>query len=219
VAIIGGGHTYAGPPAHRRLAEAIVERGGAVASEHAPDVKPSQGTFPRRNRIISGLSAATIVVEAPARSGALITASWAMEQGRPCFVVPGSIDAPASAGCLALLREYSDLVRVVAGIPQCIADLGFAGGVAPARPGRAATSGAVASAARETLGRTEQAVVDALLAGQRTVDEIVATLDLPVATVLATLALLERRGLVAGRHGRYRVDGALLGTITLPAAR
>ena len=86
----------------------IVASGGAVVSELGPDVGPSQGTFPRRNRIISGLADATVVVEAPARSGALITASWALEQGRECFLVPGAIDAPASAGCLAFLREFPE---------------------------------------------------------------------------------------------------------------
>src|SRR6185369_9089659 len=106
VAVIGGGHAHLSPRRHDRLADAIVAGGGAVISEHAPDIEPTHGTFPRRNRIISGASDATVVVEAPARSGALITASWALEQGRPCYLVPGSIDAPASAGCLAFLREF-----------------------------------------------------------------------------------------------------------------
>jgi DNA processing protein len=94
VAVIGGGHAALGPAAHRRLADAIVARGGSIVSELAPDVAPTQGTFPQRNRIISGLSDATVVIEAPARSGALITASWALEQGRGCFLVPGPLDRP-----------------------------------------------------------------------------------------------------------------------------
>ena len=106
VAVIGSGHGALRPHAHSRLARSIVEAGGAIVSELGPDIRPSKGTFPRRNRIISGLADATVVVEAPARSGALITASWALEQGRECFLVPGSIDAPASAGCLAFLREF-----------------------------------------------------------------------------------------------------------------
>ena len=104
----------------------IVASGGAIVSELGPDIVPSKGTFPRRNRIISGLADATVVVEAPARSGALITASWALEQGRDCYLVPGPIDAPASAGCLAFLREFRDATRIVAGIPQLIDDLGLA---------------------------------------------------------------------------------------------
>ena len=93
VAVIGGGHASIYPRAHAALAEAIVAGGGAVVSELAPDVASTRGTFPRRNRVISGLADATVVVEAPARSGALITASWALEQGRDCFLVPGPIDA------------------------------------------------------------------------------------------------------------------------------
>ncbi len=212
VAVIGGGHSWLGPRAHTRLADSILAAGGAVVSEYAPHVEPTPGTFPRRNRIISGLASATVVVEAPASSGALITASWALDQGRDCFVVPGPIDAPASAGCLALLRELGGEVRVVAGIPQLIADLGFAGRAADERDG-AARSQQVAAAAVQGLGITEQAVAQELLAGRRTVDEVVAMSGLAVATVLATLALLERRGLVTGTYGRYRPDGALLGVV------
>ncbi|HEY6014242.1 MAG TPA: DNA-processing protein DprA, partial [Candidatus Limnocylindrales bacterium] len=118
VAVIGSGHAQLHPRIHERLAASIARSGGAVVSELAPDVRPTQGTFPRRNRVISGLADATVVVEAPARSGALITASWALEQGRPCFLVPGAIDAPASAGCLSFLRDYAEAgARIVSGIP------------------------------------------------------------------------------------------------------
>ena len=126
VAVIGGGHGRLYPRAHARLAEAITAGGGAVVSELAPDLAPTTGTFPRRNRIISGLADATVVIEAPARSGALITASWALEQGRDCFLVPGPIDDPAHAGCLAFLREFPGGARIVAGVPQLIEDLGLA---------------------------------------------------------------------------------------------
>ena len=207
VAVIGSGHAVLHPRAHARLADAIVAAGGAIVSELSPDTRPSVGTFPRRNRVISGLADATVVVEAPARSGALITASWALDQGRDCYLVPGPIDAPASAGCLAYLREFPDRARIVAGIPQLIADLGYVGPPSADPAGDPLTGAALA-----TLGRTEATVAAALVAGRATVDELVAVTDLPVAAVLATLALLERRGLVAGRHGRYRPDGALLGT-------
>ncbi len=207
VAVIGGGHATVGPPAHRRLGEAIIEGGGAVVSELAPDVAASRGTFPRRNRIISGLTDATVVVEAPASSGALITASWALEQGRGCFLVPGPIDSRASAGSLSFLREFAEVTHLVAGIPQLIADLGFSG---ERQPGRDALS---AASTRE-LGRTERAIARELLAGHATVDELVAMTDLPVATVLAALTLLQRRGLASGAHGRYRPAGTLVGEQT-----
>ncbi len=203
VAVIGGGHAAAAPHAHARLAAAIIAAGGAIVSELAPDVVPSRGTFPRRNRIISGLADATVVIEAPARSGALITASWALEQGRDCFLVPGPLEAPASAGCLSFLREFSE-ARIVAGIPQLIADLGFS------RPATGARD-ALSAATTQALGTTEAAVAAELVAGRITVDELVATTDLPVATVLAALTMLERRGLAAGVHGRYRPAGTLLG--------
>lgn len=207
VAVIGGGHATLGPTGHIRLAEAVLGGGGAVVSELAPDIEPSKGTFPRRNRIISGLADATVVVEAPARSGALITASWALEQGRACFLVPGAIDSRVSAGCLSFLREFWPATQIVAGVPQLIADLGY-GGASPA------DRDDLAAATAQDLGLTEAAVAQALVDGHATVDELVATTDLPVATVLAALTLLERRGLTNGAHGRYRPAGTLLGEQT-----
>ena len=97
IAVIGSGHARLFPRGHTRLAERIVRSGGAVVSELAPDVEATPGTFPRRNRVIAGMSDATVVVEAPARSGALITASWALEEGRDAFLVPGGIGEPTSA--------------------------------------------------------------------------------------------------------------------------
>jgi len=85
----------------------------------------ARGTFPRRNRLVSGLSDATVVVEAGRRSGALITAGWALEQGRDCFLVPGPFDSPMSAGCNAFLRSFPGQARIVAGIPELIEDLGL----------------------------------------------------------------------------------------------
>jgi DNA processing protein len=213
VAVIGGGHAVLSPQAHSRLAAAIVAGGGAVVSELAPDVEPTHGTFPRRNRIISGLAEATVVVEAPARSGALITASWALEQGRECFLVPGPLDAPASAGCLAFLREFEHSAHLVAGIPQLIADLGLV----PTAVG--GPRDAVAAATLQAMGQTEAVVAGHVVRGHVTVDEIVAAARLPVATVLAALAILERRGLVVGVHGRFRPAGTLLGAPRTPRPR
>jgi len=204
VAVIGSGHGDLHPRAHARLAASIVAAGGAIVSELAPDIAPSRGTFPRRNRIISGLADATVVVEAPARSGALITASWALEQGRDCFLVPGALGDPASAGCLAFLREFPEGARIVAGIPQLIDDLGLADHLTePGVPGKAAATLADVGPAPGRIGRE-------LVLGRATVDELVAATGWPVASVLAALTLLERRGLAAGFHGRFRPAGDLI---------
>jgi len=211
VAVLGGGHDRLFPRAHRRLADAIVDGGGAVVSEFAPSVRPTRGTFPRRNRVISGLGDATIVVEARIGSGALITASWALQQGRGCYLVPGALDAPTSQGCLAFLREAEGEARIVAGIPELIEDLELARPVAG--PSRAVPGG------RDTdplaplvgLGATAECVGTALVEGLGTADELVAATGLPVATILSTLTVLEGRGLVVGAYGRYQPAGRLAG--------
>jgi DNA processing protein len=203
VAVIGSGHAVLHPQAHSRLAVSIVAAGGAIVSELGPDIAPSKGTFPRRNRIISGLADATVVVEAPARSGALITASWALEQGRECFLVPGGIDAPASAGCLAFLREFPHSTRIVTGIPQLIDDLGLADHLT--EPGVNSDAAATLADVGQAAGRLGRE----LLKGRSTVDELVAATGWPVASVLAGLTLLERRGLAIGVHGRFRPAGGL----------
>jgi DNA processing protein len=215
VAFIGSGHARLFPRVHDRLADAIVDTGGAIVSEYAPETEPNKGTFPRRNRLISGAADAVVVVEAGARSGALLTASWALEQGRDCFVVPGSIDAPASAGCLGFLRDWPGLVRVVAGVPQLLEDLGLAADAglphaASGGPGRASrVRPPIPEAVLLDAAPSDRAVADALLAGANIVDELVAVTGLTVGAVLGALTRLEAAGLAVGTHGRYRVAGAL----------
>lgn len=203
VAVIGSGHAALFPRVHERLAASIVASGGAIVSELAPDIRATRGTFPRRNRVISGLADATVVVEAPAKSGALITASWALEQGRECFIVPGSIDARASAGCLAFLREFAGSARIVTGIPQLVDDLGLADHLA--EPGVSTDAAAALVEVGQAAGRIGREIV----LGRATVDELVAVTGWPVATVLAALTVLERHGLAVGVHGRFRAAGGL----------
>jgi DNA processing protein len=220
VAFIGGGHGHLFPAAHDRLADAIVAAGGAIASEYAPDTPPTKGTFPQRNRLISGASDAVIVIEAGARSGALVTASWALEQGRECFLVPGPIDAPMSAGCLGFLRDWPGAARIVSGIPQLLDDLGLpavaalpgvaARGLRVPPPDRgAAPRLASAGAAIAVLRPEDQPLARSILDGASTVDELVAVTRLPVGAVLGALTRLEAAGLVEGRHGRYEPLGPL----------
>ena len=223
VAFIGGGHARLFPRAHDRLADAIVDSGGAVVSEYAPSTEPTKGTFPQRNRLISGSADAVIVVEAGARSGALVTASWALEQGRECFIVPGSIDAPSSAGCNGFLRDWPDLARIVSGIPQLLDDLGLsaAAGLPGPVPQSSEPDGVVIrsrvrppSATAMLSGRSpaELAVAEALVHGAVTVDEVVAVTRLSVGAVLGAVTRLEALGLVRAVHGRYEPAGPLATT-------
>jgi DNA processing protein len=232
IAFIGGGHGRLFPRAHDRLADAIVEGGGAVLSEYAPMTEPSKGTFPQRNRLISGSADAVVVVEAGASSGALLTASWALEQGRECFLVPGSIDAPMSAGCNGFLREWGGAARVVSGIPQLLDDLGLFGGAAlqgaalhggSLQPdaGRKASPGGVVISPKVRLptvrsvlsGRdaAQKAVGEAIVHGAVTADELVAVTRHTLGEVLRALTRLEASGLVLARRGRYEPLGALAG--------
>ncbi len=217
VAFIGGGHAVLFPRAHDRLADAIVDGGGAIVSEYAPRVEPSKGTFPQRNRLISGSADAVVVVEAGARSGALVTASWALEQGRECFLVPGSIDAPMAAGCNGFLRDWPGLARVVSGVPQLLDDLGLIGaaGLPGAESGdsgivvRSTVEQPTAAAALSGRDAAQRLVADALIRGAVTIDEVVAATRLSVGGVLGAVTRLEASGLVRAIHGRYELAGPL----------
>ncbi|MFI5258962.1 MAG: DNA-processing protein DprA [Candidatus Limnocylindrales bacterium] len=225
VAVLGGGHARLFPKAHERLADAIVAAGGAIVSELTPDTSPSRGTFPRRNRLVSGLSDGTVVVEAGRRSGALITAGWALEQGRECFLVPGPLDAPASAGCLAFLRSFPCQARVVCGVAELIEDLqldagvgGTGGSTAPPTTGRAPSLGSAPSSSVPGAGRAavlasldpvERGLAEELVRGPATADQLSVRTALPDAAVLSALTLLELRGLVASSYGRYAPRGEL----------
>ena len=228
VAVIGGGHARLYPRAHAALADRIVREGGAVVSEFPPDAEPSRGTFPRRNRIISGLADSTVVVEAGARSGALTTAAWALEQGRRLFLVPGPIDSPTVAGCLAFLRELAPEARIVAGIPELLEDLEL---VAPAvaRDSRARSPEGRAQARRPRnagsaarmaeLGTVERRVAEAIVAGHDRADSLVAVTGLPLGAVLGAVTVLELRGLVANAYGRYQPIGSMAGRPVRRVAR
>ncbi len=198
VAVIGGGVAAGIPRAHRALAARIAGQ-GVIVGEHPPDTVPTRGTFPRRNRIVSGLAHAVVVVEAPARSGALITARLALEQGRAVFAMPGRPGDGSVAGCLALLRETP--TRVVAGIDELLVDLASGDGLGSGtdeghavsrqtrRPPPLAAGEAIA-----LLGPVEAGVARRLCAGPVSIDDLVKATGHPPAVVAGALTLLQLRG-------------------------
>lgn len=184
VAVLGGGHHCLFPARHRGLAEEICRTGGAVLSPFAPDEPPRPGQFLARNGVVAALADAVLVVEAPARSGALNTAGWAA--GRiPVLAVPGDVDRPQVQGCLALLRDGATLAR---GADDVLEALGRFPSLA-ARPVPAASGGPVLAAIHH---------------GARTLDALVAATRLPAAAVFAALTELQLDGAVeAGDGGTY----------------
>ncbi len=199
VAVIAGGHAEPGPRAHHQLVAAIIGTGGAVISEVPPLVTPEKGSFPRRNRLIAALGDATIVVEAPARSGALNTAHHALEQGRPLFVAPGRPGDQSVAGCLRLLRETP--ARPLVGDPELVEDLVriFAdrakASLAADRPDRTTPERTVALVLAE-LGPVERNVARAVAAMPGTLDDLVAATGLSPGALAGAISLLHLRGLV-----------------------
>jgi len=203
IGVIGAGHSRPGPRAHDRLRDEILAAGGALISEHHPDVGATRGTYPRRNRIIAALGDATIVVEAPRRSGALITASRALELGRPLFVAPGRIGDWAMAGSLTLLRETP--AQPMAGLDELIEDLGY---LAPAAD-VVASGAAVRLQALDMLGPTERAVAQRLREGPAGLDLLVAETGLPPGAISSAVTMLLIRGWAQSLGPAYIAAGPL----------
>ena len=184
IAVLGCGIDRTYPPEHERLRRQIEER-GAIVSEVAMGVPPHSHHFPRRNRIISGLSLGVIVTEAAVGSGSLITARLAAEQGREVFAVPGFVKHDTSRGTNALLKEGAALIEraqdvIDALLPQLEPTLRVR--VRPSREKKA--SG-------DYLGKEEQLVYDVLSYDPSTVDDVIVSTRLPVSTVMASLLSLE----------------------------
>jgi len=191
LAVLGSGLSDIYPPEHAGLAKEIAAS-GAVLSEQPPRVPPLSGAFPQRNRIISGLSLGTIVVEADIHSGALITARLASEQGREVFAVPGRVDNRMSHGCHRLIRDGAKLVESVDDVLEELGPL-----ASPARlPSESDDGREIRHPVELQLNPQEQAVLAAIGDEQSLIDDVIVRSGLPVPRVLSTLSVLEMRRLV-----------------------
>jgi DNA processing protein len=181
IAVLGSGVDKIYPPEHRGLAEQMMGR-GAIISDYALGTPPDASNFPPRNRIISGLSLAVVVVEAGETSGALITAEFAAEQGREVFAVPGSILAPQSKGANKLIQKGALPLLSMNDLMQAL-DLTRVG---------------EQKAARKVIpaDETEARLMNVLGSEPLHVDEIRSQAELPIEKVSATLALMELKGMV-----------------------
>lgn len=212
VAVIGAGHRSPGPRAHARLRDEIVASGGALITEHHPEVQASKGTYPRRNRIIAALSDAVIVIEAPAHSGARITARLALELGRQVLIAPGRVGDWATAGSLALLRETP--ARPLVGLDEMVADLGyFDPPTAGERTEQATDADGRSGSAREPalamLGAAERAIASRLCQGPAGLDLLVAETGLGPAVVSSAVTMLLMRGWVQSIGPAFIAAGPL----------
>jgi len=179
--VLGTGLQRLYPRRHIGLAGRIVDGGGALVSELPLDCAPHASNFPRRNRIISGLSLGVLVVEASPSSGSLITARLAAEQGREVYAIPGSIHHPGARGCHQLIRQGAALVESVDDILQALR--GWQPQSQPERPAHA--------------------LLDQLIAGSMTSETLAGAVAQPLAQVLAELTELEIEGLVACENGLW----------------
>lgn len=189
VAVLGSGvdrlHVY--PASHSPLAEQIVKQGGAIVSEYPPGFKPTQFSFPARNRIIAGLSLGTLIIEAPQSSGALITAARALDYNREVFAIPHPITSEQGTGCNELLKRGAGLVRNAADILeylqlQHIEEVISANQTIPSNP-------------------TEAQILSFLTKEPRHIDELIKLTGLTSSSVNSSLTVMEMKGKVRNLGG------------------
>jgi DNA processing protein len=201
IAVLGTGPDLVYPRQHHDLAQRIAAH-GALVSEFPPGTPGKPENFPRRNRLIAGLSLGTLVVEASLNSGSLITARLAAEAGREVFALPGSIHSPLARGCHKLIRDGAKLVETA---EEVIEELRGVGGLLAEGLRRRLDAPATPVRVSDTQQRDPdyQRLLAALDAEPAALDELVGRTGLPAASLSSMLLVLELDGAVAAENGRY----------------
>lgn len=192
IAVLGMGHNNVYPASHKKLAAQIAEH-GAVVSEFAPDEPSYPWNFPQRNRVISGLSHGVLVIEAAERSGSLITARCAGEQGREVFALPGSIHNPCARGCHRLIRQGAKLVDRVEHILEEL----------PALVQWERQCGAITRGKRSALAPPLRKLLEHIAYEAVSVDTLLQRSGLALPELYANLMQLELGGFIINRAGGY----------------
>ncbi len=189
IAVLGNGLDIVYPARHRKLAHRISEN-GLLLSEYLPGIKPSAGNFPQRNRIISGMSLGVLVVEAAKKSGSLITANYALEQGRDVFAIPGSIHNPLARGTHSLIKQGAKLVESIDDILEELAPLA------------SIVLNRKRSDKQDNNTNNEyQLLLDAMGYEECSVDQLVKFSGLTADAVSSMLLILELQGMIESRQG------------------
>jgi len=215
IAVLGSGLEEIYPKRHQVLANQIVAAGGVLLSEHLPDIKALAQHFPRRNRIVSGISLGTLVIEAAYKSGSLITARLAAEQGREVFALPGAVTNPLSRGCHQLIKEGANLIESAADIVELLnSDLAietragaennqsdlFSG---PLTTDTVASKPANIPSQGPKLEGLAHVIFQALDVTPTSIDSLVHRTGLAVSEIAQQLMLMELKGQVAQTPGGY----------------
>jgi len=204
IAVLGSGLAHVYPQQNVDLARRIADSGGALVSEFPMLYRPDKRTFPMRNRVISGMTQGTVVVEAGLRSGSLITATQALEQNRQVFAVPGRVDSPQSRGCHALLKDGARLVET---FDDILEEFSHLPGLRPASATANSPATEEAQAAENIgadlqLSDTERKLLSFLGADETSIDALISAMEIPTPTVLGAIVTLEMRHIIRQLPGR-----------------
>ena len=201
IAVLGSGLNNIYPASNQKLAEKIMEN-GCLVSEYPLDCAPKAINFPKRNRIISGLSLGTLIVEAALKSGSLITAKFAVEQNRDVFAIPGSLRNPTSQGCLSLIQQGA---KCVTSINDILNEMNI--NAMPIPPNNQGHTRNNKPTPLYKLDQTERLVLACIEDDGATLDQICFRSKLAAHLIATTLLRLELRDVVQCHHGSYTKIG------------